>query len=92
VHKPLDGARFRGKLSVRVSASDNPGGSGIGRISVALDGQHVRSWGGSGGSISPWWGSADWKPGIHTLTFSVRDRAQNPATLSVRVEKLRRRR
>jgi Cellulase (glycosyl hydrolase family 5) len=90
VHKPLDGARFRGKLSVRVSASDNPGGSGIGRISMALDGQHVRSWGGSGGSISPWWGSADWKPGIHTLTFSVRDRAQNPATVTVRVEKLRR--
>jgi Cellulase (glycosyl hydrolase family 5) len=92
VHKPLDGARFRDKLGVRVSASDNAGGSGIGRISMALDGRHVRSWGGSGGSISPWWGSADWSPGIHTLTFSVRDRAQNPATVSVRVEKLRRRR
>jgi Cellulase (glycosyl hydrolase family 5)/Bacterial Ig domain len=91
VHKPLDGARFRGKLSVRVSASDNRGGSGIGRISMALDGRHVRSWGGSGGSISPWWGSADWTTGIHTLTFSVRDRAQNPATVSVSVQKLGRR-
>jgi hypothetical protein len=92
VHKPLDGVRFRDKLSVRVRAFDNRGGSGIGRISMALDGQHVRSWGGSGGSIAPWWGSADWKPGTHTLTFSVRDYAQNPASLTVRVEKLRRRR
>ena len=91
VRSPLEGARFRDKLSVRVRASDNPGGSGIGRISMALDGEHVRSWGGSGGSIAPWWGSADWRPGIHTLTFSVRDRAMNPATVSVRVEKLRRR-
>jgi Cellulase (glycosyl hydrolase family 5) len=91
VRSPLDGARFRGKLSVRVRAFDNPGGSGIGRISMALDGRHVRSWGGSGGSIDPWWGSADWRPGGHTLTFSVRDYAQNPASLTVRVEKLRRR-
>jgi hypothetical protein len=92
VRSPLDGARFRGKLSVRVRAHDNRRGSGIGRISMALDGRHVRSWGGSGGSIDPWWGSADWTPGVHTLTFSVRDRAQNPSTVSVRVEKLRRRR
>jgi Cellulase (glycosyl hydrolase family 5) len=91
VRSPRDGVRFRDKISVRVRAADNPGGSGIGRISMALDGQHVRSWGGSGGSIAPWWGSADWTPGVHTLTFSVRDRAMNPATVSVRVEKLRRR-
>jgi len=58
---------------------------------MALDGQHVRSWGGNGGSIAPWWGSADWKPGVHTLTFSVRDFAQNATTVSVRVEKVRRR-
>ena len=91
VLSPRDGSRFSGKLSVRVRASDNRGGSGIGRISMALDGQHVRSWGGNGGSIAPWWGSADWKPGVHTLTFSVRDFAQNATTVSVRVEKVRRR-
>jgi hypothetical protein len=89
VRSPLDGARFRGKLRVRVRASDEAGGSGIGRISMALDGEHVRSWGGSGGSIDPWWGSADWAPGMHTLTFSVRDFAQNATSVSVRVEKLR---
>ena len=76
---------------MRVRACDNRGGSGIGRISLDADGQHVRSWGGSGGSIDPWWGSADWKPGPHTLTFSVRDRAQNATSVSVRVEKVRRR-
>ena len=91
VRSPLDGSRFRGKLSVRVRAFDNRGGSGIGRISLALDGQHVRSWGGSGGSIDPWWGSANWKPGLHTLTFSVRDYAQNATAVHVRVEKVRRR-
>jgi hypothetical protein len=90
VKEPLDGRRFAGKLSVRVRAFDNPGGSGIGRISIALDGQHVRSWGGSGGSIDPWWGSADWSPGPHTLTFTVRDFAQNATAVNVRVEKLRR--
>jgi hypothetical protein len=91
VRSPLDSSRFRDKLSVRVHAFDNRGGSGIGRISLALDGQHVRSWGGSGGSIDPWWGSADWTPGPHTLTFSVRDYAQNATTVHVRVEKIRRR-
>ena len=88
---PLDGSRYSGKLTVRVRAFDNRGGSGIGRISLAADGQHVRSWGGSGGSIDPWWGSADWKPGLHTLTFSVRDYAQNASAVTVRVEKIRRR-
>jgi len=91
VLSPRDGSRYADKLTVRVRAFDNPGGSGIGRISLAADGQHVRSWGGSGGSIDPWWGSADWKPGVHTLTFSVRDYAQNPASVTVRVEKVRRR-
>jgi hypothetical protein len=91
VLSPRDGSRYSDKLTVRVRAFDNRGGSGIGRISLAADGQHVRSWGGSGGSIDPWWGSADWKPGVHTLTFSVRDYAQNPASATVRVEKVRRR-
>ena len=92
VAAPADGRRFAGKLSVRVRAYDNPGGSGLGRIMLAHNGRHVRSWGGSGGSIAPWWGSADWRPGRHTLTFRVRDRAFNETSLSVTVEKLRSRR
>jgi hypothetical protein len=91
VSSPVDGSRFRDKISVRVRGSDNPGGSGIGRISMALDGEHVTSWGGSGGSIDPWWASEDWTPGLHTLTFSVSDRARNATSVTVRVEKLRRR-
>jgi hypothetical protein len=89
VLSPRDGRSFSDKISVRVRAADNRGGSGIGRIMMALDGQHVRSWGGSGGSIAPWWGSADWKPGPHTLTFRVRDFAQNETTVSVTVTKRR---
>ena len=75
---------------VRVRASDNQGGSGIGRISLALDGEHIRSWGGNGGSIAPWWGSADWSPGAHTLTFSVKDFANNATAATVTVTKTRR--
>jgi hypothetical protein len=91
VLEPSPGHRFAGKLSVRVRAWDNRGGSGIGRIMLAADGEHVRSWGGSGGSIDPWWATADWRPGPHTLTFSVRDYAHNQTTVSVAVEKARRR-
>jgi hypothetical protein len=89
VLSPRDGGSFSDKVSVRVRAHDNKGGSGIGRIMLALDGQHIRSWGGSGGSIAPWWDSADWKPGPHTLTFRVRDFAQNETTVSVTVTKRR---
>jgi len=90
VRQPRAGHRFAGKLSVRVRAWDNRGGSGIGRIMLAADGEHVRSWGGSGGSIDPWWATADWTPGPHTLTFDVRDYANNEATLTVPVVKVRR--
>jgi Cellulase (glycosyl hydrolase family 5) len=90
VKAPADGRRFTDKISVRVRAFDNRGGSGIGRIFLSHNGRHVRSWGGSGGSIKPWWGSEDWRPGKHTLTFSVRDHAHNEATTSVTVEKVRR--
>lgn len=89
--RPADGHRFRGKLSVRVRAFDNEGGSGLQRIFMSLDGRHVRSWGGSGGSIDPWWSSETWRPGPHTLTFRVRDNAHNETSVSVTVQKLRRR-
>jgi hypothetical protein len=90
VLSPAQGQRFSGKLSVRVRAFDNKGGAGLQRIFLARDGRHVRSWGGSGGSIDPWWESADWRPGPHTLTFSVRDNALNETSVSVTVQKLRR--
>jgi hypothetical protein len=49
----------------------------------------VRSWGTATGSIAPWWATEKWRLGPHTLTFSVRDRAQNPASVTVRVFKVR---
>jgi hypothetical protein len=87
---PRDGQRFSGKLSVRVRAFDNRGGTGLQRIFMSRNGRHVLSWGGTGGSIEPWWASADWRPGKHTLTFSVRDNAQNETSVTVTVEKIRR--
>jgi hypothetical protein len=90
VEAPADGRRFADKITVRVRAYDNRGGSGIGRIFLSHNGRHVRSWGGSGGSIAPWWESEDWRPGGHTLTFSVRDHAHNETTVSVTVVKVRR--
>jgi hypothetical protein len=89
VVKPRDGLRFSGRLTVKVRAADNRGGTGIGRISLDADGKHVRSWGTATGSIAPWWATEDWRAGPHTLTFSVRDRAQNPASVTVRVFKVR---
>jgi hypothetical protein len=91
VKEPLNGKRFAGKLSVRVRAFDNRGGTGLQRIYMAHNGEHVLTWGGNGGGIEPWWASEDWKPGLHTLTFRVRDNAHNETTVSVTVEKLRRR-
>jgi len=90
VAKPAQGKRFYGRIAVRVRAFDNRGGAGLGRISLAHNGRHVRSWGAPGGSIAPWWESERWRPGAHTLTFSVRDRAFNEASVTVTVEKLRR--
>jgi hypothetical protein len=90
VLSPAQGQRFSGKLTVRVRAYDNKGGAGLQRIFLARDGRHVRSWGGSGGSIDPWWESADWKPGPHRLTFSVRDNALNETSVTVTVQKVRR--
>ena len=86
--EPADGTRFSGKISVRVRASD-PGGTGLQRIYLAADGEHVRTWGGSGGSISPWWETEKWTPGPHTLTFRVRDNAHNETVASVTVVKVR---
>ena len=54
--------RFRGKLSGARARVRQPRRERHRAHQLALDGQHVRSWGGSGGSIDPWWGSADWKP------------------------------
>jgi hypothetical protein len=51
----------------------------------------VLTWGGNGGSIEPWWASADWRLGVHTLTFRVRDNAHNQTSVTVTVEKVRRR-
>ena len=88
VLSPSSGHRFRDKVTVRVRAFDTRGGTGVGRVSMALDGEHVTSWR-SRGEISPWWASADWAPGLHTLTFTVKDRANNARTTSVQVTKLR---
>ena len=88
VHKPRDGRRFTGKIAVHVRAYDNEGGSGLQRIFLTHNGSPVRSWGGTGGWIRPWWGSKDWRPGRHTLTFRVRDNAHNETAVTVTVEKL----
>ena len=91
VTSPADGHRFRDKVTVRVHAFDNRGGTGVGRVSLALDGEHVASFRGRG-EIAPWWASEKWAPGPHTLTFTVKDRANNETTKSIQVIKLGRRR
>ena len=54
-------------------------------LSSPLDGQHVRTWGGRGGSIDPWWGSADWRPGAaHAHVPRPRRRVQRDEAVTVR--------
>ena len=72
-----NGRRFAGKLSVRVRAFDNRGGTGLQRIYMSRNGRHVLTWGGNGGSIKPWWGSEDWRLGRpHAHVPRARQRAQ----------------
>jgi hypothetical protein len=90
VLRPVDGHRFAGKLSVEVAASDNRGGAGYSRMELFADGRRIRTWHQRRGHIRPWWASAHWRRGRHTLTFKAHDHARNVARVTVHVVKVRR--
>jgi hypothetical protein len=89
VIEPFEGQRFAGKLSVAVAARDNPGGAGYSRMELFADGRRIRSWHDKRGHIRPWWATARWRRGPHTLTFKAHDHARNVATRTVHVTKVR---
>jgi hypothetical protein len=89
VVRPSDGLRFSDRLSLRATAADTPGGTGIGHIEVLADGKRVVKSRGGSFTLDPWFGSrGQLGLGAHTLTFRARDNAGNVAEQTVRVEKV----
>jgi hypothetical protein len=89
VVRPSNGLRFSDRLSLRATAADAPGGTGIGHIEVLADGKRVVKSKGASFTLDPWFGSRDQLGlGAHTLTFRATDNAGNVAAQTVQVEKV----
>jgi hypothetical protein len=89
VARPSDGLRFSDRLSLRASAADAPGGTGMGTIELLADGKRVVKSKGASFALDPWFRSREQLGlGAHTLTFRARDNAGNIAERTVRVEKV----
>jgi hypothetical protein len=89
VIRPSDGLRFSDRLSLRASATDAPGGTGMGTIELLADGKRVVKSKGASFELDPWFRSREQLGlGAHTLTFRARDNAGNIAERTVRVEKV----
>lgn len=89
VVRPSDGLRFSDRLSLRATAADARGGTGVRHIELLADGKQVLKVAGSSFRLDPWFGSRDRLGlGEHTLTFRARDGAGNSSEQTVRVEKV----
>lgn len=77
---PVTGTRVSGNVTVRVSASDNAGASGI-TMTLAINGTTVST--ATGGSLSYTWNTRKLSPGSYTLTAIARDRAGNQSATSI---------
>jgi hypothetical protein len=89
VLRPSDGLRFSDRLSVRATAEDAAGGTGIGHIELLADGKRVVKLPGGSFTLDPWFGSRNQLGlGAHTLTFRASDTAGNVTEQTVRVEKV----
>jgi hypothetical protein len=89
VVRPSNGLRFSDRLSLRATAADAPGGTGIGHIEVLADGKRVVKSKGASFTLDPWFGARDQLGlGGHALTFRATDNAGNVAEQTVQVEKV----
>jgi hypothetical protein len=89
VVRPSNGLRFSDRLSLRASAADVPGGTGIGSIELLADGARVVKSKGAAFELDPWFRSREQLGlGAHTLTFRARDNAGNITERAVQVEKV----
>jgi subtilisin family serine protease len=79
---PIDGSKVSGRLSIRVSASDNLGAAGL-RQDLYINSARVAR--GSGGSLSYTWDTRKIKAGSYTLQAVARDAAGNTSTSAITV-------
>jgi hypothetical protein len=89
VARPSNGLRFSDRLSLRATAADTPGGTGMGTIEVLADGKRVVKSKGASFKLDPWFRSREQLGlGTHALTFRARDNAGNITEQTVQVEKV----
>ncbi len=88
VTRPAAGLAFAGRISLRASAVDAPGGAGVKHIQLLVDGVHVRKFKGSSLNLDPWYASGKLALGEHTLVFRAHDHAGNASEQAVRVRKV----
>lgn len=84
ISSPAANSTVSGTVSIKTSASDDGGSSGISQ-SLYLDGKLVAS--GSGASLSYSWNTRKSSSGSHTIQAVARDAAGNSRTLSIQVNK-----
>jgi Bacterial Ig domain len=89
VRAPVDGGVFTSSenLPVRVRARDAPGGTGMRRVELYVDGRRVRVWG--GGSVSSsWFGFRTLGFGTHSVVVRAVDRAANRTERALTISKV----
>lgn len=75
---PADGSMVSNVVTLTATASDEPGGSGIGTVSFIVDGFAIGSVSNSPYSIS--WNSRNVTNGVHTIQATARDLSSNATT------------
>jgi hypothetical protein len=89
VRQPTEGALLTDdeNMPVSVRAQDNPGGVGMRRVELYVDGSRVRTWGG-GRISSSWFGFRSIGYGTHAVRLRALDRAGNAAERSLTIQKV----
>jgi hypothetical protein len=91
IAKPTDGAKFVEMFPVDAKAVDAPGGVGVQKIEIYVDGKFSRSDGDGHAVMRAFWPSREWKVGsTHKVTFKGWDEADNTTSKTITVTKVRR--
>jgi len=82
-HKGATGNFLKGTLSADITVTDNPGGSGVAKVELKLDGGDYEELTGTGGSYH-WTDTIDatWDNGTHTVKVKATDNANNVAEVT----------
>jgi hypothetical protein len=90
IAKPTDGAKFVEMFPLDAKAVEGPGGVGVQKIEIYVDGKFSRSDGDGHAQMEYFWPSREWKNGsTHTLTIKAWDEADNSTSKSITVTKVK---